>query len=506
MGCILKINACKIDNTKHLGNKNVSFTSVPADTEVKKAQRFVVKNQNIFKKLVPVTSFVAAFIAATAYLVGSVGLFYDIYKDKQNNKSNLKLTDKQPKTPKQTVEEDGAKTIVANTKFANNCMKFAKVGIMASATSGMACGIGEGMPIMALGEATNLGAGNIIETPLGTGLFGVGIASIFSSYALDNTPRLKLNPYKVLAEDSVSKKAKLYLQNIGNTVKEVFKAMGYIATNFYKPEFLKENLFTLNPKNLIIQELTKQDGTLSINKTLRHNRNIMLHAASFVLGLGGSALIATSLIKKAKKAQKAALKFEEGGFLVDNFGMTKIGLDKLTTGAKTSGSNFALGGVINAISQFMGIDNKDGRAMQWLGIFFVFVGFSIDRGKFMTEQWGKRNSREALTDVVREWKFDLSKIFTNKAELKTLLKEIKNGSTITNERFNKLYGVFESNLTKLRDKKEMETAIDSVIGVKNADNYKLEFDTDYTKVQEMLKKCSNKIFGPVPEIADGAKA
>jgi len=514
----LKINACKINNTKHLGNNNVSFTS-----DSPPVIKYKVKNSTFLKKAAPIIAFAGAITASLAYLTGSIGLFYDIYADKKqkNNNKHAAPTPTKKLLPtsnlidlklsfKQDIgkEDEGVKTIIPTTKFAKNCMNVAKFGIMASATSGLACGIGEGMPIMALGEATNLGASNIIETPLGTGLFGIGIASIFASYALDNTPNKKLNHFKVLAKNTISEKAKIYLENLGSTVKEVFSSMGEIAKNFYKPDFIKENILRFRPKNLIFQENIDQHGVIAITRTLRHNKNILLHAASFTLGLGGSALVLTSLLK-AKKAQKAALKVEEGGFLVDNIGMAKIGLDKITTNQKLSGRNFAVGGIINAISQFMGIDNKDGRAMQWLGIFFVFTGFSVDRGKFLKNELTKSRAREALTDVVREWSFDLSKIFKDKKELNNVIKELQLESKdkpVLNKQFIRLEKQIRdvvNNSKSLKDeefknKEFMKHIVVNSLGTNDAENFSIDVISTPEKVTEILKKCSIKIFGETP--------
>ena len=106
--------------------------------------------------------------------------------------------------------------------------------------------------------------------------------------------------------------------------------------------------------------------------------------------------------------------------------MTKLGIDKFTTAGRAAGASFAVGGVVNAISQFMGIDNKDGRALQWLGIAAVFLGFSIDRGKHLKTAINNAKMRPELSQVVREWEFDLSKLIKNDTKaLKKLLKEIK---------------------------------------------------------------------------------
>ena len=117
-----------------------------------------------------------------------------------------------------------------------------------------------------------------------------------------------------------------------------------------------------------------------------------------------------------------------------------MGLDRYTTMQKPAGSSYAVGGVINAVSQFLGLDNKDGRALQWLGIAFVFLGFSIDRGKTFFKFLENHKTRPELRDAVREWKIDLSKLFKPE-ELKKLLKEIKKESAdspITNKEFIKL--------------------------------------------------------------------
>lgn len=504
MGNILKINACKTSNTKHLGNQNVSFTSAPL---------YKVKDPGIIKKAIPVVAFIGACTSASAYLIGSVGLFYDIVQDKKQNKlkiqspvsstSNfidLKLSNNIGKTvvTLKNKEEEGAKTIIPNTKFAKNCMNFAKVGIMASAVSGMACGIGEGLPIMTLGEATTFSSGNIIETPVGTGLFGVAMASVFSSLALDNTPELKLNSFKMLKENKISGKMKLVAENIGNCVKEVFNSVGYIAKNIYKWDFIKENFIKLNPRTVVFQELINKDGKVSINKMLRHNKNYLMHAASFTLGLGGGALILTSLID-AKKAQKASLKLEEGGFLFDNFGMTKYGLDKYTTGSIKAGSSFATGGVINAISQFMGLDNKDGRAMQWLGIALVFLGFSIDRRNFLKGELAKFKAREELTDVVREWKVDLSKIIKDKIELNKLIKDIKHKNTITNQSFLDIEKAISQNIgastQELRSESEVRGYLSDAIKSKDTTNFTTHIISKFKETKETLTICTEKIFG-----------
>lgn len=425
--------------------KNVSFGAAPV---------YKVTNLNPLKKVIPTISFLGSVVSATGYFLGSLALFYDSYKERSMKKAIL---DKQTESNSDETsiskkskninneKEEGVKTIAPVTKVGRIGMIFGKIGVGSSALAGMSCGLVEGIPTMAVGEATNLASASIIETPIGTGLFGIGIASIFSGLALENTPKLKLNYYKLMAAEGFSQKAKLIGQNMKMTMKEIFSSVSAVAKNIYKPKFIKEAFLKGTPDTVVFKEAINKNGKASIiERALRHDRNYMMHAASFTLGMGGLGIILASIFNQ-KKVQKAGLVVEEGGFLFDNLGMTRFGLDKLTTGSKAAGSNFAIGGVINAISQFMGLDNKDGRAMQWLGIALVFAGFGIDRGKFLKKTLAGLKQRPELQDVVREWKIDLSKVFKDKNELKTLLKELKKGN-VTNIKFKAFDSAFKKNI------------------------------------------------------------
>lgn len=467
-----------------------------------------VTNSSLLKKIIPTTAFVCAMTSATGYLLGGLGLSYDIYKE---NNGNLKACFKRkPKTA--NAKDEGVKTITANTQIGKLGIKCAKVGVTASAISGVACGLGEGIPTMALGESTNLAAAPIINTPIGTGLFGIGIASIFSGLALDNTPELKLNHLHLMAAGDFSKKTKIIFKNTGGVVKEVLASVAGMVANIYKPKFWKDNLLHTTPKNIVFQEMINKDGKVVVSKMLRHHKNYFMHSASFTLGLGGAGIITATLFNK-KKAQKAALYGEEGGFLFDNIGMTRMGLDKLTTGGKPAGSSFALGGIINAISQFMGLDNKDGRAVQWLGIALVFLGFSIDRGKHLADDVANSKFRGELTDVVREWKIDLSKFFEKK-ELKALLKEIKAQAAeknkdknlpITNEKFNEIEAAFKQAVgitkdnpmgDKLKNKSVIEFALEKYVGeITKKGAFQYQEISDVEESKRVLKFCTKKIFG-----------
>lgn len=502
------------------------------------APLYAVKNATFIKKFLPQMAYAASIATTVGYFVGSMGLFYDSYKE--NGDSVKAMFQKKPKIVKpaeqpvakpgdkliqmmglkkieatiEKTEEAGVKTITTSTKFGKIGMNFAKIGIAASSLAGIACGLGEGIPTMALGEATNVGAAPIIETPIGTGLFGIGIASIFSGLALENTPELKLNHYKLMAAESFSDKTKMIAKNMGGVGKEVLKAVGKLVANIYKPKFWKENLVHSTPKHIVFSESVNKDGLVTISRKLRHNRNYLMHAASFTLGLGGVGIIAASILRK-NKAQKAALKAEEGGFLFDNIGMTRLGFDKLTAGHKSAGSSFAIGGIINAVSQFMGIDNKDGRAMQWLGIALVFVGFSIDRRGRLKKEMADAVKRTELTDVFREWKIDLSKI-VDKNELKTLLKELKKGEPVTNIKFNNIESTLketaEGTFKKGQEVGVIEAALEKYVGKLDKSKekpfqikdsaFEVKEISEFNEVTAVLKKCTKKIFGsenPIPE-------
>ena len=486
-------NYCKNQNDF---NKNieVSFGSLEAPL-------YAIVKPNVIKTILPTAAFIGSVTAALGYFIGGAGLFYDSNKEKSIKKKPFvpppALTNyKYFYNPAKSKSEGGVNTIKATTKAGKACMSCAKVGIAASSMAGLTCGLGEGLPLMAIGEATSITSSPIIETPIGTGLFGIGLASTYSALALDNTPELKINPLHLMAESNTLNKIKIIAKNTKVAANEMLLSVKEIALNIFNPKFFKENIFSITPKTIIFEEFTNKDGLIKMSKALRHNKNYVMHAASFVLALGGASLISTSLLN-AKKAQKASLKVQEGGFLFDNFGMTRYGIDKLSTGGKATGASFVAGGVINAISNFMQLDNKEGRATQWLGISLVFLGFSMDRGKFLRKELAKLKARPELTDLVRQWKFDLSELVKNDPkELKNLLKEIKSGKTITNQKFID----FENNFNKafegsFKNTDETKAALEKSLGKDTLDKFKVQEINDYEKTKEVLSICTEKMFG-----------
>lgn len=479
-----------------LENKQISFTSVP---------KYKVVNTNAFKKVLPAIAFAGSVLGCLGYLVGGTGLFYDFYKENQNKSSEKKDLHTSNKRKK---AEEGVKTITTNTEFGKVGLICGKAACSATAIAGMACGLGEGLPLMAIGEATNLSSSRILETPVGTGLFGIGIASIFAGLALDNTPNLKLNELDVMAEENIGKKAQMILKNMVTTGKEISKSIFEIISHVFDPKFIKENILQGTPKNVVFSEAINEKGKVFITKALRHNKNYMMNAASFTLALGGLGIIASSFLD-AKKAQKASLKIEESGFIFDNIGITRYGLDKLTTNGKGAGASFAIGGIINAISQFIGLDNKEGRALQWLGISGVFLGFAIDRGKHLKTTLELAKQRPELTRVIREWKFDLSKLVKDKTELKNLQKEIKmhtDDNPIKNKEFLKLEADFKKIIGETYQSTE---CIKEKLELKLGDissNFKSQKVADFEKTKNVLEICTEKMFGSKNPKAIDSKA
>lgn len=484
------VKAIKLNNTPNYSSRKkldkgvVSFSADPILYQVKK--------NNVLKKVLPTMAFVGSLMGSIGYLIGGSGLCYDVYlSHKHKNHVNVKkdtIWTKSFETPKTlNKKQEGVKTVVPETKFSKIGMTLTKIGIASSSVAGASCGIVEGIPTMTIGELTNISSSSIIETPVGTGLFGIGIASIFSGLALDNTPELKLNRYKLMATKGAWNRTKLIGKSVGIISKEIGKSIFEILQNTFSKnsgKFWKENFLSLTPKTVVFQEKINREGKVVVEKMLRHNKNYLMHAASFTLGNGGLMIILSSLSRQ-KKAQKAGLKIEEGGFLFDNLGITKYGIDKMTNNGKSAGISFATGGVINAVSQFMGIDNKDGRALQWLGIALVFLGYSIDRGKTLRSELKKLKAQPELTEVLREWKLDLTKVFSDKKEMKAVLKAIKHGKPVENESFNSI----EKALNKALDNTDEASGL-KTYKFKETDEIKKAFEEN---LPQNLKEISAKV-------------
>lgn len=485
----MNIQSYKANNTKALRNQKVSFVGSAASAVGKKVDEFEVINMTLLKKAVPTISFVGSIMAALGYMTGSLGLFYD-----------LKVQKDRGEKPQVHLDKDGAKTIEPKTEIGKNCVKLAKVGLFGSSLAGITCGIGEGLPMMTIGNTTEAFSVPIIETPIGTGLFGLAIASIFAALALDNTPEKKLNHFKLMAAKNAGEKVKIVADNIGTSLKEVWHSVVDVGKNCHKSTFWKENFIHFTPKHVVFEESINKLGKSTLKAVLRHNRNYTMHIASFILGIGGISLALTKAFE-IKKAQRNCLRTEEAGFLLDNVGMTRYGLDKFSTGKTAAGANFAIGGVINAVSQFMGLDNQDGRAVQWFGIAMVFAGYAVDRGKFMIAQFKDAKKRPELTDVLRQWKFDISSIIPDKAEAKKFITQMQKGEDATSPEFKKLQEMLEKAIAQANEALKNEIAR-RVTSKEKAMELKEEQEFSKNKVAEILNTAFDVNGKKAPSIAE----
>jgi len=393
-------------------------------------------------------SFLTALTSMTGFAIGGAGLlgdyFYDLKtgKNKTDKGNNLKAEIIENKNASavfkdfgtssgkkviyisQKSKEEGAKTIIPSTKMSKIGLMFAKVGIAFSGIAGIFNGISMGLPLMAAGETLNLAASPIIETPLGTGLFGIALAAVFSGRALEHDPLLKLDMSKLAQKTNVKEKSLYVLDNVKNCAKEVLNTAGLFGKNiknlFVKTEkagainFFKNNVFTIKPKNLVIQEFTNESGNIKKVVTTFKNNPYLMHAASLVLAIGGGILAISSIIKN-QTGQKVGLKTYELGGSFDNLSLSRSGWEKAAMASspsgKLAGNLLGLSGLTILAGQ-PGVDTKWGRGTQWLGTALLFAVFAVERkGKAFKSIAAK----EELTSLVRQWSVDLTKLHPGSA-------------------------------------------------------------------------------------------
>lgn len=315
-------------------------------------------------------------------------------------------------------KDEGARTITPSTKTAKMGLSIAKIGIAFSGIAGIFNGISMGLPLMAVGEALNLGASPIVETPLGTGLFSIALAAIFSGRALEHDPQLKMDMSKLSGMKSFKEKAGYVLKNMGDCTKEVWgtaklfgQKIGHLCLKETRPEavsFFKNNVFTIKPKALAIQESINSEGLMRTKITFKNNPYLM-HAASFVLAIGGLTL-ALSSIAKFKKGEKVGLKTSEVGGGIDNLSLSRSGWEKMAKGGSTSTK--LAGGLLGAsgltiLAGQPGADTKWGRGTMWIGTALLFAVFAVER---RANAFKKIVSKNELTSLVRQTYIDLTKL------------------------------------------------------------------------------------------------
>lgn len=103
-----------------------------------------------------------------------------------------------------------------------------------------------------------------------------------------------------------------------------------------------------------------------------------------------------------------------------------------------------------------------------------------------------------MTDVIREWRVDLSKIVDKNypEDLKKLFQELQKGKKVTNEKFNNIEKVFsETASNNFRKTEDISKELSSQLGKEIADNFKVKKIADFEETKNVLKICTKKIFG-----------
>jgi len=422
-----------------------NFTGYKIDTKAGgNTVKYLLKKKEF--QYIDTLSFLTAVTSATGFAVGGAGLLSDYFNDISHGKHS------KPEQPKEKVngqalipvptafsdvsatqkisymgrghKEEGAKTIVPNTKFAKIGLAFVKVGIAFSSIAGIFNGISMGLPLMAAGESVSLGASPIIETPLGTGLFHIALAAVFAGRALENDPKLRMDKIKLSQQKGIGKKVLYVLKNmrdcavaVGQTTKTFGKNIGNLCVKSKRPEaisFFKDSVFSIKPKKIVFQEFVNKDGIVTV-KTAFKNNPCLMHAASVVLALGGITLAINSLLKN-RKGQKVGLKTCEIGGSFDNLGLSRSGLEKVSTSSTMSGR---IAGNLLAVSGLAilagqpGLDTKWGRGTQWVGTALLFSVFAVER---LPKAFKIIAEKSELNSLVRQWEVDLTKMYT-KSEL-----------------------------------------------------------------------------------------
>ncbi|MFN9690643.1 MAG: hypothetical protein ACK551_00875 [Vampirovibrionales bacterium] len=385
--------------------------------ELKKAGRF---------PLVGAFSVATSFGASLAYGIGGTGLWYE----------QMQKCKHEPQSKK---KETGIKTIAPQTSFGKIGVKAGQSAVFLTSLAGITGGVAMGFPLMSVGEGIELGAAPIIQTPVGTGLFGIGIGAFFATLAQEGDHSLQLDS-KALKKMSLPQKGVQILQNMGKTLKASFEdgimlpkqAIALFGKDkLVAQRFFQDTLFSLASRKVALEQYLKADGSFHYAMKNVPTKSYLMSFASLILMLGGASVVASELLlPKQKNLHQKALQLEEAGFLADNAGMTRFGLDKFTQGTglgvKTRGIGFATGGVVNAVSQFMSLDETYGRGTQWLGVALVFLGFGFDRYGMLQKALKSRTHGSELTKLVQSLHLDLRDVM-NPAEIKATLAGFKKG-------------------------------------------------------------------------------
>lgn len=424
-------------------------------------------------------SFLTAVTSATGFAIGGVGLLSD-YLSKENKQNPAKknpgnlpdafknfdangTAEASNGTGKGKKEDVGAKTIVPSTKFSKMGMTFAKIGIAFSGIAGIFNGVSMGLPLMAAGEALNLAASPIVETPVGTGLFGIALAAVFAGRALEGDPVLKLDKSKLKQEKGLKNKSLYVINNMKNSALAVWdstKTIGRHIGGLFKADkkaeamsFFRDSVFSIKPKKLVIQEFVNKDGMVKTALGFKNNPYLM-HSASLVLAIGGATLALSSLMK-SKTGQKVGLKTYEAGGSLDNLGLSKWGMEKAVTagspGAKVAGYLLGASGLTILAGQ-PGVDEKWGRGIQWIGTALLFSVFAVER---LPKAFKTLKSKPEFNSLIRQFEVDLTQLYSNKElkqKLKSIVKAVANNEKIDDPAVNRL--IRDAKKVMMKDKQK----------------------------------------------------
>lgn len=509
--------------------QNPSFGGFKVDPN--DATKFLLKKKS--PQIWDTFSFLTAVTSATGFAIGGAGLLSD-YLSKEKKQPSLKKNTQVPDSFKNfetaglqdTVPEsktdkkkEGAKTIVPSTKFSKIGLTFAKIGIAFSGIAGIFNGVSMGLPLMAAGEALNLCASPIIETPLGTGLFGIALAAVFSGRALENDPELKLDKSKLKEKEGLKNKASYIWKNIKGCAEEVWRSGKVIGTNLVDlakkdkrteaVSFFRDNVFAIKPKKLVIQEFVDKNGIVTIKRATKNNPYLM-HGASLLLAAGGLTLALSSLLKNST-GQKVGLKTYEVGGSLDNLSLSRWGMEKAAIAgagdpaAKLAGYLLGASGLTILAGQ-PGVDEKWGRGIQWVGTALLFSVFAVER---LPKAFKILKSQPEFTSLMRQWEIDLTKLYSNK-DLKPKLASILKGVSedkigeIKDPTVKKMMEVINKVLDKSKYNSstedifaQLKTELESIPELKGKfdDIVKhLGKDDDLTSVMNSLKKQTNEAF------------
>ncbi len=442
--------------TQYFYNKKqnqISFGGIPqkaakliTDMELAPSKAFIKsKKFPIMESL----AFVTALISAVGFGVGGSGLIYDFFRVGNNGKKNknknslenpnsifqkikgsefqsfresyIKLHNAAATSGKNSKKEEVGR-IEPETRFGKIGMIFAKIGVGFSGIAGAFSGLVMRLPLMALGQATNVAAAPILDTPTGFGLMSIGLSAIFAGWALEKDPSLKLNPVMLASKKGLVSKTGYVISNIMGGVKEVGKSTKTVFKNLFNlairskrkeaAEFMRDHIFAIRSRTVEVSEKLLADGSKAF-ETVMKSSPYRMHAASAILAIGGALIVGATMLKN-KFGQKLGFKASEIGGSLDNISLSMQGLETVMRGNPGSGIPMAIAGAAILAGQ-PHIDKKDGRGIQWLGCAALFLYFFVERGRDLSKAFKEAKKIEKgelmpqIKELARTWEIPLPK-------------------------------------------------------------------------------------------------